>query len=41
VARSRLHIAAGEAVAPDVPGLGIDWRFDEIERRATDRHVCH
>jgi L-alanine-DL-glutamate epimerase-like enolase superfamily enzyme len=33
VAHSRLLIAAGEAVAPDTPGLGIDWRFDEIERR--------
>ena len=34
---SRLLIAGGEAVAPDAPGLGIDWRFDEIERRTIDR----
>jgi L-alanine-DL-glutamate epimerase-like enolase superfamily enzyme len=38
VAHSRVLIAAGEAVAPDAPGLGIDWRWDEIERRTTGRH---
>jgi L-alanine-DL-glutamate epimerase-like enolase superfamily enzyme len=37
VAHSRVLIAAGQAVAPDAPGLGIDWRWDEIEQRATDR----
>lgn len=37
VAHSRVLIAAGEAAAPDVPGLGIDWRLDELERRALDR----
>jgi L-alanine-DL-glutamate epimerase-like enolase superfamily enzyme len=41
VAHSRLLIAGGEAVAPDAPGLGIDWRFDEIERRATDLHTTN
>jgi L-alanine-DL-glutamate epimerase-like enolase superfamily enzyme len=41
VARSRLRIEAGEAIAPDTPGLGIDWRFDEIERRAIDRRSSH
>jgi L-alanine-DL-glutamate epimerase-like enolase superfamily enzyme len=40
VARSRVLIAAGEAVAPDAPGLGIDWRWDEIERRVIERHRC-
>jgi L-alanine-DL-glutamate epimerase-like enolase superfamily enzyme len=38
VADSRVLIAAGEAVAPDAPGLGIDWRWPEIEARAIDRH---
>jgi L-alanine-DL-glutamate epimerase-like enolase superfamily enzyme len=38
VAHSRVLIAAGEAVAPDAPGLGIDWRWDEIERRMTGGH---
>ncbi len=39
VASSRLTIGNGLAVAPDVPGLGIAWRWDEIERRARARHV--
>jgi L-alanine-DL-glutamate epimerase-like enolase superfamily enzyme len=38
VTQSRVLIAAGEAVAPDAPGLGIDWRWDEIDHRATDQH---
>jgi L-alanine-DL-glutamate epimerase-like enolase superfamily enzyme len=38
VADSRVLIAAAEAVAPDVPGLGIDWRWTEIESRAIERH---
>ena len=33
VASSRLRIEDGHAVVPDVPGLGIEWRWDEIERR--------
>jgi L-alanine-DL-glutamate epimerase-like enolase superfamily enzyme len=33
VASSRLAIEDGFAVAPDLPGLGIAWRWDEIERR--------
>jgi L-alanine-DL-glutamate epimerase-like enolase superfamily enzyme len=37
VSHSRVLIAAGEAVAPDTSGLGIDWRWDEIEQRAIDR----
>jgi L-alanine-DL-glutamate epimerase-like enolase superfamily enzyme len=37
VATSRLAIEDGHAVAPDTPGLGIDWRWDEIERRTIDR----
>ena len=32
-------IEAGCAIAPDVPGLGIAWRWDEIERRAVERHT--
>ena len=39
VAASRLVIEAGCAIAPDVPGLGIAWRWDEIERRAVERHT--
>jgi hypothetical protein len=27
------------AVAPDTPGLGIEWRHDELERRARARHT--
>jgi L-alanine-DL-glutamate epimerase-like enolase superfamily enzyme len=37
IASSRLAIADGHALAPDAPGLGIDWRWDEIDRRAIDR----
>ena len=39
VASSRLVIAEGHARVPDVPGLGIAWRWDEIERRAVARQV--
>ncbi len=38
IATSRLAIEDGHAVAPDTPGLGIEWRWDEIERRALARH---
>ncbi len=34
IADSRMLVAEGHAVAPDTPGLGIAWRWDEIERRA-------
>jgi L-alanine-DL-glutamate epimerase-like enolase superfamily enzyme len=37
IASSRLQIEGGEAVAPDTPGLGIAWRWDEIESRAVAR----
>ncbi len=39
IAHSRLVIDDGHALAPDSPGLGIDWRWNEIERlsRATYR----
>jgi L-alanine-DL-glutamate epimerase-like enolase superfamily enzyme len=40
VASSRLVIEEGHALVPQSPGLGIDWRWDEIERRAVARHVC-
>lgn len=39
IADSRLAIEGGCAVAPDSPGLGITWRWDEIERRASAHHV--
>lgn len=38
IASSRLAIEDGHAVAPDTPGLGIEWRWDEIQRRARARH---
>ena len=37
ITRSRLAIADGHAVAPDAPGLGIDWDFDAIDARAVAR----
>jgi L-alanine-DL-glutamate epimerase-like enolase superfamily enzyme len=39
VASSRMAIEAGMAVAPDTPGLGIEWCDDELERRARARHT--
>jgi L-alanine-DL-glutamate epimerase-like enolase superfamily enzyme len=39
IADSSLAIVEGCAVAPDTPGLGIIWRWDEIERRARAHHV--
>jgi L-alanine-DL-glutamate epimerase-like enolase superfamily enzyme len=39
VATSRLQIEQGMAVAPDTPGLGIEWRHDELEHRARARHT--
>ena len=37
VTTSRLAIEHGHAVAPDAPGLGIDWDFDAIAARAVAR----
>src|SRR6185369_10120948 len=37
VTATRLAFADGCAVAPDAPGLGIDWDFDEIDARAVAR----
>ena len=37
VASSRLVIDDGHAIAPDSPGIGIEWRWDEIERRSVER----
>ena len=34
IASSRLVIDDGHAVAPETPGLGIEWRWDEIQSRA-------
>ncbi|MBL8324032.1 MAG: mandelate racemase/muconate lactonizing enzyme family protein [Rubrivivax sp.] len=39
VASSRLAIEDGHALVPQSPGLGIDWRWDEIQRRTVARHV--
>ena len=42
ITTSRLAIADGYAVAPVVPGLGIDWNFAAIDARAVARgHVPH
>jgi L-alanine-DL-glutamate epimerase-like enolase superfamily enzyme len=34
---TQLEIADGHAIAPTTPGLGIDWNFAAIERRAVAR----
>ena len=39
VARSRVQISDGRAVPPETPGLGIEWDWPEIERRAKARHL--
>ena len=38
IASSRLRIDGGLALVPESPGLGIEWRWDEIERRARSTH---
>jgi L-alanine-DL-glutamate epimerase-like enolase superfamily enzyme len=38
IASSRLAIEDGHAIAPDTPGLGISWRWDQIQRRARAHH---
>ena len=38
VAHSRLVIEDGHALAPHAPGLGIDWRWDQIVMRARALH---
>jgi L-alanine-DL-glutamate epimerase-like enolase superfamily enzyme len=38
IADSRLVIEDGHASAPDVPGLGIAWRWDEIKARSRATH---
>ena len=37
VTTSRLTLHDGHAVPPDAPGLGIDWDFAAVERRAVAR----
>ena len=37
ITTSRMAIEDGFAVAPDAPGLGIDWNFDAIDARAVAR----
>jgi L-alanine-DL-glutamate epimerase-like enolase superfamily enzyme len=37
ITTSRLAITDGHALAPSAPGLGIDWDFPAIERRAVAR----
>ena len=39
VATSRMTIEGGHAVAPDAPGVGIAWRWDELQRRARSSHT--
>lgn len=39
IADSRLLIEDGHAIAPDTAGLGIQWRWDEIRRRARLHHT--
>jgi L-alanine-DL-glutamate epimerase-like enolase superfamily enzyme len=39
IASSRLAIEDGHALAPDTPGLGIAWDWDEVQRRARARHL--
>ena len=39
VASSRVQISAGRAVPPESPGLGIEWDWPEIQRRAKSRHL--
>jgi len=39
VASSRMALDSGHAVAPDAPGLGIAWRWDEVERRSRAHHT--
>jgi L-alanine-DL-glutamate epimerase-like enolase superfamily enzyme len=39
IADSRLEIQDGHAIAPDTAGLGIQWRWDEILRRARLHHT--
>ncbi len=34
VASSRMTVSEGHAVAPDTPGLGIEWQWDQIRQRA-------
>ncbi len=38
VASSRLTIEDGHALAPESPGLGIEWRWSEIQRLARASH---
>ena len=33
ITRSQMSIEEGKAIAPDAPGLGIDWDFDAIDDR--------
>jgi L-alanine-DL-glutamate epimerase-like enolase superfamily enzyme len=41
VATSRVKIEGGFTVAPELPGLGIEWRLDEVEKRVTNRrNIC-
>ena len=41
VATSRLVIEDGHALAPQSAGLGIAWRWDEIEPPGRGRHILH
>ena len=41
IAMSRMAMADGHAIAPEAPGLGIDWDFGAIERLAVARATVH
>jgi L-alanine-DL-glutamate epimerase-like enolase superfamily enzyme len=41
ITTSRLSMRDGYAIAPDAPGLGIDWDTDAIERLALARATVH
>ncbi len=41
ITTSRLAIRDGRALAPETPGLGIEWDFTEIERLAVARATLH
>lgn len=38
IASGRMAIVDGHAIVPDTPGLGVEWQWPEIERRAVERY---
>ena len=41
ITSSRMTVRDGFALAPDTPGLGIDWDFAAIDRLAASRASVH